>query len=382
LRITIIAGFFLPVPAVSGGATERSWYGLAKMFAAAGHSVTFVSRTWPHLPAAATEEGVSHVRVPGFDHTRNLAANLALDFIWGMRVARVLPEADVVVCNTITLPVWLHAIRSSAGEVAVMIGRNPKGQVRFYRGVARIYAPSTFLAGNISAPWASRRVRVVGYPIDWDLHAKSACQLSSPVTIGYVGRLHPEKGIGLLVDAARLLAARNDLPEWKLKIAGPGGVSEGGGGGRWLDSLRRESEASLGRRIEWLGPEFDPGALARIFGGINVFCYPSIAEKGETFGVSVAEAMSARCAVVVSALGCFSDLVTDGRTGLVFDHRAPNPEQLLADCLGQLVKDSGLRNDLALLGQQHARQYSYPEVSRNILGDLALLTGTGAQKPQ
>ena len=49
MRISIVSGFFLPVPAVSGGATEKTWHGLAKDFAAQGHSVTLVSRRWPGL---------------------------------------------------------------------------------------------------------------------------------------------------------------------------------------------------------------------------------------------------------------------------------------------------------------------------------------------
>ena len=95
MRITIVTGFFLPVPALSGGATERSWYGLAKIFASAGHEVTFVSRAWPTLPAAEIEAGVNHLRVRGFDHTRILAANLILDLVWGLRVARALPASRV-----------------------------------------------------------------------------------------------------------------------------------------------------------------------------------------------------------------------------------------------------------------------------------------------
>jgi glycosyltransferase involved in cell wall biosynthesis len=107
-----------------------------------------------------------------------------------------------------------------------------------------------------------------------------------------------------------------------------------------------------------------------------------VAERGETFGVAVAEAMSARCAVVVSALGCFSDLVTDGETGLVFDHSSPDSDRLLADCLARLVTDATLRNSLSLRGQRHARQFDYPEVSKKILTDFALLTGAGAEKCQ
>ena len=374
LRITIVTSFFLPVPAVRGGASEKAWHGLAKVFASEGHSVTIVSRSWPGFAADETLSGVRQIRVPGFDHSRHLPINLLLDLIWGIRVFRALPLGDVVICNSVTLPVWLHFLKPLAGRVSIMMGRAPKGQVAFYRGVSRIYAPSTFIAGQITPEWASARTRVIGYPIDWQLHARSASQSGPPFTIGFVGRLHPEKGVAVLVRAACLLAGRAGLPQWQLKIVGPAAVAEGGGGEGWVAALRMEAEAT-GARIEWLGSEFDSDRLARLYGSFDIFCYPSLAEKGETFGVAVAEAMAARCAVVVSALGCFSDLVADGRTGLVFDHVAADPARSLADCIGRLVEDEELRKDLAGRGQLHARRFDYSEVSRRILEDLALLTG-------
>jgi glycosyltransferase involved in cell wall biosynthesis len=382
LRIAIVTGFFLPVPAVRGGASEKAWHGLARIFARNGHDVTFISRTGPGLAPDETVDGVRHLRVCGFEHTRRLPVNIVLDFIWGLRVARVLPQGDVVICNCVTLPAWLHRAKPSAGKVAVMMGRAPKGQVSFYGGVARIYAPSTFVAGRITSKGAAGRTRVIGYPIDWGLHARAARQTGSPVIVGFVGRLHPEKGIALLVRAAILLAGRHDLPDWRLRIVGPAEVGEGGGGDRWLGALRQEA-APLGDRIEWLGPEFDAERLALLYGGIDIFCYPSVAQTGETFGVAVAEAMAARCAAVVSALGCFNDLVTDATTGLVFDHAGPEPAQRLAECLGRLVADGPMRMDLAMRGQQHVRGFDFAEVSRRILEDLALFAGSSPEnRPQ
>lgn len=379
MRRAIVTGFFLPVPATRGGASEKAWYGLARIFAAEGHAVTFVSRSAPGLALEETVDGVHHLRVAGFDHTRRLWVNLVLDLFWGMRVTRVLPPGDFVICNAVALPVWLHRARPASGQVAVMVGRAPKGQIAFYGGVARIYAPSSHIAAKIHSAGASSRTRSIGYPIDWPLHARSSAQAGSPVIVGYVGRLHPEKGIELLIKAAGRLAGRPGLPDWRLRIVGPARVAEGGGGDAWVRGLQAEAGA-LGVRAEWLGSEFDPDRLALHYGSMDVFCYPSLAEKGETFGVAVAEAMAARCAVVVSALGCFGDLVENGRTGLVFDHGAADPVQGLADCLARLVADAGLRRDLALRGQSHARRFDYPEVARHILGDLALLAGPGPEK--
>jgi glycosyltransferase involved in cell wall biosynthesis len=382
LKISIVTGFFLPVPATKGGATEKSWYGLAEFFAAAGHSVTFISRSQPGWADEDTVNGVRHIRVSGFDHTRYLPLNLFLDLIWGIRVALALPSGDVVICNTVTLPIWLRSVKAASGLVAVMIGRTPKGQVAFYRKVARIYAPSTSVLTQIGSGWAAHRTRVIGYPIDWNLHSRYSKKENAPITIGYVGRLHPEKGIVLLLAAATLLRATEGLPEWRLKIIGPSEVAEGGGGQQWLEELQSGAKQSIGSNIEWKSPEYDPERLAQSFAGMHIFCYPSLAEKGETFGVSVAEAMAARCAVVVSALQCFSDLVSDGETGLIFDHRDEARVDLLAETLRRLIVDPVFRDLIAGRGQTHARKYDYPKVSENILSDLALLTGARGQEEQ
>jgi len=79
MRITIVMGFFLPVPPVAGGATEKIWFRLAREFAAAGHAVTLVSRRWPGCPSRETIDGITMIRVRGFDHTRRLPLNLLFD---------------------------------------------------------------------------------------------------------------------------------------------------------------------------------------------------------------------------------------------------------------------------------------------------------------
>src|SRR3954470_2655773 len=101
MKISIVMGFFLPVPALAGGATEKIWHRLAELMAAAGHDVTIISRQWPGLAGRESIGRLTHVRLPGMNHTKRLPLNLAFDFMWGLRVLRALPPADVVVCNTV-----------------------------------------------------------------------------------------------------------------------------------------------------------------------------------------------------------------------------------------------------------------------------------------
>ncbi len=375
MKISIATGFFLPVPPVAGGATEKIWHRLAQEFAAAGHEVTFVSRTWPGFAARETVAGVTHLRLRGADHTRSLARNLWHDFWWGVRVARALPAADVVICNLVALPVWLRLVKPAAGRVVAVVARMPKGQGRLYGRVDLLFSLSAAVTEKLLAenPRLAARIVPFPFPIDWARHAHAAAKATppAPLTIGYVGRIHPEKGLHLLLAAAARLAARTDLPAWRLELVGPWTVPQGGGGENYRDALVAEFGATLGSRLTFSGPEFDAEKLARRYGTMDLFCYPSLAEQGETFGVAVAEAMAAGAAAVVSGLACFRELVRDGDTGLAFDHAAPGADARLAETLARLLVDSTLRATLAARGQAHARRFDYAESARTVLADLA-----------
>lgn len=353
---------------------EKTWHRFAEEFVRAGHTVTFISRRWPGWADNETIAGVRHVRIPGADHTRYLWLNLLLDFIWGLRVTRALPVADIVITNTVALPVWLRRLKPSAGRVVAAIARMPKGQIRFYGGVDLLLSLSPALTARIIAdrPTLAARIAPFPLPIDWSALAAAASQhkahiTSRPLNIGYIGRLNPEKGIELLLSAAELLQARDDLPAWTLQLIGPVAIPSGGGGERWLDGLRLRLSPALAQRLEVLPPEFDPAKLALHYGALNIFCYPSLAEQGETFGVAVAEAMAAGAAPVVSGLACFHELVHDGDTGLLFAHTAPDAAQRLADTLARLLLDGALRRDLAIRAQAHARRYDFPASAATIL---------------
>jgi len=377
MRITIVTGFFLPVPPVEGGSTEKIWHRLAQEFVAAGHVVTFVSRAWPGFAAEEVVGGVRQVRLRGADHTRFLPLNLLLDLWWGVRVARRLPAADVVICNTVTLPVWLRRLKPSAGRVVAVLARMPKGHGRAYGGVDLLFSLSDAVTAKLRSenPRLAARISPFPYPIDWALHAAASAQGSpaTPLRIGYVGRIHPEKGLHLLLAAAARLASRTDLPAWRLELTGPTSVAQGGGGEAFRDTLVAEFAPVLGDRLAFLPAEFDAGKLAARYGRLDVFCYPSLAEQGETFGVAVAEAMAAGCAAVVSELDCFQQLVRDGETGVVFDHRMPGADARLAECLARLLADAGHRRSLAARGQEHVRRFDYRESAQTVLAVLATL---------
>jgi len=392
MKITIVNGFFLPVPPLSGGSTEKSWYRLSREFAARGHQVTSISRLWHNLPANETQDGIEHRRLPGSDHHGKLWRNLLQDFFWSWRVYRQLPPADVVICNAVLLPMWLGRFKPAAGQVVVMCGRMPKGQYRSYRRLARVLAPSSLVRERILAENAALDpvIRISGYPID---HALLSTPQPIPsflprrrspdeVTIGFVGRIHAEKGLMLLADALNLLAAQTDLPPWRVVLCGPSNVERGGSGGEFRrDLLARLSKAKHGRHVHLLDPQFDDRSLAAVYQQLDIFCYPSLAEQGETFGVAIAEAMAAGATAVVSNLACFDGLVVPEVNGLKFDHRADDAATQFATALARLLRDSALRKRLADQGRADARRYDFPAFADRLLEDFSTFTASPALTP-
>jgi glycosyltransferase involved in cell wall biosynthesis len=376
MRINLAMGFFLPMPPVAGGATEKSWYLLAREFAAQGHEVTVYSRHWKGWPDDEMRDGVRHLRLPGNNHTRSLGRNLLLDFLWSVRVSRRLQPADITVAHCVALPLWLGRLRR-AGKVVLMCGRMPKGQYRRYRRVDRLLAVSTPVRDAILAenPALAPAIRISGYPIRWgELAAPSPPRVpGTPLTLGFVGRLHPEKGLVLLADALVRLGGQPGLPGWRAVLCGPQEIAEGGGGPAFVESLRGRLAALPAGTCVIQPPVYAEPRLQALYRSLDIFCYPSVAVAGETFGVAVAEAMAAGAVPVVSALPCFRELVRDGQNGMVFDHAAPDAANRLAGVLAGLLRDADRRQQLAARARPDVARYDFPAYAAELLRDFSTL---------
>jgi glycosyltransferase involved in cell wall biosynthesis len=368
MKITIVLGAFLPVPPVMGGAVEKVWFALSQEFARRGHEVVLVSRALPELPRSETRAGVRHLRVRGFDTPRSLLWLKFLDLIYSIRTMSIL-SADIIVTNTFWLPILLR--NSRRGHVYVHVARYPKGQMRFYGKAARLQTPSAAVAQAVAAeaPKLAQKIAVIPYPAPG-----STGELEPPPfagrekTILFVGRVHPEKGVHLLVDAF-VNAARTIFADWKLVIIGPTEKKHGGGGDSYFATLKRAAEPAHDRII-FRGPLFDPIALEHEFRSARLFVYPSLAEKGESFGLAPLEAMAHRCAVLVSNLDCFHDFICEGETGFVFDHRAANPADALREKIESALADETLLARVAEAGYRKSAEYSLPCIADQFLNDF------------
>jgi len=368
LRITIAQGAFLPVPPLLGGAVEKVWYALGQEFAREDHRVVHIGRSHPDLRDEDFSDGVLYRRVKGYDTPRALWRLKLLDLRYSMRARRVLPEADILVTNTFWLP--LIERRASRGRPYVHVARYPKGQMKLYpeRAILQTVSEPIRKAILLEAPDAQERVRVIPYP----LAPKYLIELEEPKkVILYTGRLHPEKGVHLLINAF-LQLMQSDLRGWILRIIGPWRTAQGGGGEEYRMQLQSAANRG-GGAIELLEPIFDETLLVRHYREASLFAYPSLAERGETFGLAALEAMAAGCVPVVSSLDCFADFIRHGENGVVFNHRAGDPVRELANALGRLIESPEQQTRLRRSAWETARRYTLPQIANALIADFRSL---------
>ncbi len=365
MRINIVLGPFQPMPPSGIGAVEKVWHQLALLFSRSGHAVTLIGK----VAEADNRSGQQEVVVKplkGYSASGHLWLDLVQDLIYAIAVLRHIGPGDVVVTNSFWSPVILSWFGKRAGRIIVHVARFPKGQMRLYGRVQVLQAISSAIAEEVvrQAPSLQEKVRIVPYPIDLAVFAPPLMNrdFGGVVTILYVGRIHPEKGLEMLLAAFAL--ASEKLPRVRLRVVGPHSRGAGGGGDEYFAKLRL---AAAGLPVHFAGPVSNQLQLSAEYAQAHCFCYPSRAEKGEAFGLSVLEAMASGLPVVVSGLACFLDLIENSQQGLRFDHRSDEASLVLAECLISIFTVPGLALRLSENARARAERFEVGRIAADYL---------------
>jgi glycosyltransferase involved in cell wall biosynthesis len=157
--------------------------------------------------------------------------------------------------------------------------------------------------------------------------------------IAQVGWIIPEKGLGDLLAAARLVVSQN--PKVHFVFVGEGAHRE--------KYTRQAVEMGLEDHVTWTGQVEDPMGEG-VYTAADVVCQVSRWE--EVFGYVIAEAMSFGRPIVATRVGGIPELVEDGDTGFVVNR---GDARAIADRILKLVAEPELRERMGRAGQEAAR---------------------------
>ena len=363
MKITILQGAFLPVPPLRGGAIEKAWQGLGEAFVQAGHEVTHVSRLWGELPAREKIRGVQHIRVRGARATQNSLLLKLREFFYVLRARKILPEADILVTHAFWAPLLLP--KDKFGKIYVHVGRSPKGQMRIYKKADRLQVPTQAVARAVAGELKEGDDRVLTIPYPLPFAVPSNVPLADrPKRILFTGRIHPEKGVLELLQAWQGLG-ESKRGDWTLRLVGPWREEDGGGGKTFLNKLKNMGGSS----VEVCDPVFNQSDLIKEYQSARIFVYPSLAKKGETFGLAVLEAMSCGCVPLVSSLPCFEDFIKEGINGSRVGIDSLDDVEKLSHALYTLLSGGSLE-EKSQQAIQTAKDYEMEKVTKKFLEDF------------
>ncbi len=163
-------------------------------------------------------------------------------------------------------------------------------------------------------------------------------------TIGYVGRLTPEKNVRLLAELEKgLLATRGTDPGFRFVIIGTGSERE------WLEQQMQTAQFAGVLKGE---------ALAQAYANLDLFIFPS---HTDTFGNVVLEAQASGVPAIVSDQGGPKFILQDGVSGIV-----AKDEQGFLEATLRLIRQPDLCGRMREAARAHACRASWDQVFEQV----------------
>ncbi|EAW36170.1 glycosyltransferase family 4 protein [Lyngbya sp. PCC 8106] len=227
-------------------------------------------------------------------------------------------------------------------------------------------------------PEYANRCQTVFNGVDVDIFSPNQPNESSnqsPKQLLYVGRVSPEKGVHVLIEAFNIVARQ--YPEYQLKIVGPEavpgqellvGLSDNPQvaelkrfyKGSYLQQLKNAIHTAVKDRVIFTGG-VSQTILPQLYQEADILINPSLSEA---FGMSLIEAMATETPVIGARVGGMQDVILNGQTGLFFES---NNASDLAKAILHLLDDENLRTSMGKAGRERVIEYfSWEKIAQQL----------------
>ncbi len=172
---------------------------------------------------------------------------------------------------------------------------------------------------------------------------KAVIRNDDHISILYVGRLSPEKGLQHLLEAVARLQSLN----WKLTIVGDG-----------LERIQLESQAyrlGIQERVHFIG-RLSREKVSEFYKNADILVVPSLNEMSPKV---VMEGMAYGLAVIASRVGAIPKLLQDGR-GILIE---PGSPEHIVSAIKTLAENREMLGKIAQCGLEYAQQHTLDQLN-------------------
>ena len=285
-------------------------------------------------------------------------------------LARPLKEAlnCPVLCTLQGEDLFLNGLHEPYRSQAFDLIRKQLDHVDLFLSVSEYYAE--FMPNYLGIP--AKKIRVVPLGINPDGFELRESHASEPFTVGFFGRIAPEKGLHVLAEAYRLLRESGDLPQARLEVAGYMAADCK----PYLAGIEaRLKEANLGDEFHYRGV-LDRADKIAFLRRLEVMSMP--ATYDEPKGASLLEAMACGVPLVQPRRGGFTEVVEKTGGGLLVK---PDDPQSLAEGILKVYKDKELASELSAKGFRGVRQhYTAAQMADKLMTAFQSVTSVAENK--
>lgn len=249
-----------------------------------------------------------------------------------------------ILCTLQGEDLFLDGLQDPYRTEAMSLIRDHLPSVDLFLSVSEYYAD--FMPGYLGIP--REKIRVVPLGINPNGFEMRHSNRSGPFTVGFLGRVAPEKGLHVLAEAYCLMRKSGDLPEARFEVAGYMAADCK----PYLEEIRNYlKDAGLDHEFRYHGV-IDRAAKIAFLRGLNVMSLP--ATYDEPKGVSLLESLACGVPVVQPRRGAFTEIVESTGGGVLVE---PDHPQSLADGILKVAKDRRLAGELSTAGFQGVREH-------------------------
>jgi glycosyltransferase involved in cell wall biosynthesis len=216
--------------------------------------------------------------------------------------------------------------------------------VDLFLSVSEYYAD--FMPDYLGIP--RDKIRVVPIGINPHGFDRRKSKQSGPFTVGFLGRIAPEKGLRVLAEAYRILRQSGELPEARLEAAGYMAADSK----PYLEDIQKSlRDAGLESEFHYRGV-LERAEKIAFLQTLDVMSMPAVYDEPK--GVTLLEAMACGVPLVQPRRGAFTEIVENTGGGLLVQ---PDDPQSLAEGILNIARDKQLAAELSANGFRGVREH-------------------------